>query len=1061
MLLLLILLVSSLAIAQYTVRGKVTAKQNGSDLVGVSVKIRAGAIGTSSDEKGEFTLTVPGNSPCVLIVSHVGFLSQEHTVSAGDKEELAVELAEDERQLQEVLVSTGYQQIPKERATGSFSTVDNQLLNRRVGTNVIDRIEDVVPGLSFVRGGVGVANNTLSIRGQSTIFANAQPLIIIDNFAYDGDPQAINPNDVESITVLKDAAAASIWGARAGNGVIVITTKKGRFKQARQISFNSNITVGMKPDLFYQPQMSSADYIALERRLFDQGYYKSLETSPSKIGLSPVVELLIARRDGTISAQLAEQQITALTGLDSRDDLSRYFNRNSVNQQYAVSIRGGENSHRYNLSGGFDRNLASTVGNVFQRITLNGSNTYAFFNKKLELTTSLYYTSTRDRQNGSAAPVQYPYQQLAATDAEPLTVTRDLRDGFKTKAESLGLLNWGYRPLEELNIADHVIGSINYRLNTGLNYKLAAGINVQLMYQYAKIITTDRNHQSVESYYARDLINRYTSIDQNGTLIRRIPLGAILDMAQNESSTSNVRAQLNFDKDWKQIHSVTGIAGSELMSAHLTGNSYRLYGYNPEYATSQAVDYLTQYPRYNNQETTVTIPNLDGLSDMSDRYVSYYANAAYSYKRRYTVSASTRFDMSNLFGVKTNQKGVPLYSFGASWNLSDEKFYRFESLPYLKLRTTFGFNGNIDKTLSAYTTASYNGQNTLTGLPYASIVNPPNPQLRWERVRVINIGVDFESKKQTIGGSIEVFFKNGMDLIGTTPFVASSGITRFKGNTANTSGKGLELILNTRPVDRTFKWYSTFLFSYIHDKVTDYNTKFTSTTAHLQFSGNVPTEGKPLYGIYSYRWAGLEPSTGDPLGYLEGEPSSDYTGILNATTLEKLIYHGSARPVIFGAFRNTLSWKQLSLSFNISYRLKYFFRQSSVQYGNNLGLLSGHGDYANRWKQPGDETSTHIPSEPKMTSVNRDSFYAYSEVLVERGDHIRLRDFRLALDCNDRLTKKLSVGSIQLFIYANNLGILWKATSSGWDPDYVTALNSLAKLMPPARTLSVGLTVNF
>lgn len=237
--------------------------------------------------------------------------------------------------------TTGYQNLPRERATGSFSRVDSSLLQRRISTDVLGRLEDNVPGLAFNRSAMaGGVNNPISIRGRSTLFANANPLILLDNFPYEGDVSAINPNDVESVTVLKDAAAASIWGARAGNGVIVITTRKGKRNQAPTVSLTSNITISDKPDLYAQPRISTADHIELEKTLFARNFFSSDETSANHPALSPVTELLIAQRDGHLSAAQAQQQIEALKGRDLRDDYSRYLYRKSVNQQYALQVNG-------------------------------------------------------------------------------------------------------------------------------------------------------------------------------------------------------------------------------------------------------------------------------------------------------------------------------------------------------------------------------------------------------------------------------------------------------------------------------------------------------------------------------------------------------------------------------------------------------------------------------------------------------------------------------------------------------------------------------------------------
>ena len=264
-----ILFTCSLAQAQTILKGRIISATDSLPLPGASIRIQGNNTGQSTAADGSFSISI--NEDNVLHVSYLGYQSREINLRLQHDNPLLILLQENENRLSEVVVSTGYQSLPKERATGSFVQVDNELLNRRVSTDVLSRLEDAVPGLVFNRQG----DSRISIRGQSTISANAEPLIVLDNFPYEGDINSINPNDIESITVLKDAAAASIWGARAGNGVIVINTKKGRYKQALKVAVNSSVNIGARPDLFYEPKISSSDYIAMEQLLFSRGFYKA------------------------------------------------------------------------------------------------------------------------------------------------------------------------------------------------------------------------------------------------------------------------------------------------------------------------------------------------------------------------------------------------------------------------------------------------------------------------------------------------------------------------------------------------------------------------------------------------------------------------------------------------------------------------------------------------------------------------------------------------------------------------------------------------------------------
>lgn len=1058
----------SLAIsAQVLIRGRVIANHNGRPLIGAVVHTSDPSVIGITDNNGLYSirlLTFPAN----LTITYTGYKSRKYVISHALDTIVVTKLDSLTAELEGVVVSTGYQEISKERATGSFSKVDNALLNRRVSTSVLDRLEDVVPGLIFNRLsiplGTSASQSSISIRGQNTLFGNASPLIVVDNFPYDGDISNLNPNDVESITVLKDAAAASIWGARAGNGVIVITTKKGRFNSQTKVSINSNLTLGAKPNLFYQSQISSSEFIDVEKKLFSQGYYDAAEQSAYHSPLTPVVQLLYAQQNGTISSADADAQINALRKVDTRNELKKYFYRTSADQQNAINISGGSQNDRYYFSAGYDKNLYSFKANGYDRITINANNTYGFFSNKLELSTAIYYTrSTTEPQTSlyntnylnAPVPPYYPYAQLADTHGNPLPVVANYNQSYAQSAVSKGLLDWQYRPLDELGLINNHIVLNDYRINSGLKYQIIPSLNAQVLFQYESSISNERNLQSQQTYYTRDAINDFTQVDADGNFTYAIPLGGILDQNRIQETGYNLRGQLNYTHSFGTKHAVFALAGYEQKELHTITDANRFYGYDDEHATLQPVAYNTFFPLYAFPGYTGTIPFNDSENDLTDRYRSYYANGGYTYDNRFLLTASIRLDQSNLFGVKTNQKGVPLYSFGLGWELDKEDFYKITWLPYLKLRATYGYNGNVYKNVSAYTTAllaNYYNYSPNTSLPYATIENPPNPELRWERVRMVNIGIDFSTKNSVLSGSVEYYHKNGYDLIGNSAFDPTSGISSFTGNNASTKGHGFDVTLNTKNIDRKFKWYTSLLFSQVKDIVTKYN--ITSPAYALVQSPGTPNVGKPLFAVYSRSWAGLDPQNGDPRGYLNGQISKDYDAMTSGDNYSNIVYDGSAVPTIFGALRNTFSYNQVSLSVNISYRLGYYFRKNSIAYSSLLSGLGGSGDYDLRWQKPGDEVHTYVPSMPATIDGFRDYFYQSSNVLVASGDHIRLQDINLSYDLNKKQIHGLPFSNIRFYMYANNLGIIWKANHFGLDPDYYTT-------SPPPRTIAFGIKLDF
>lgn len=1055
------LLISSMfhaGMSQNRISGKITHEADGSLITNAYIKVLDAAASTTSDSLGRFSLTL-SQWPVTLLITHVGYEPVYWPVTNAPKGMLEIKLRKKTHELNEVVISTGYQQIPRERMTGAFSQVNHELFNRRVSPDILARLEDVVPGLVFNRR-QGVDN--ISIRGRNTISGDGQPLIVIDNFPFEGDLSSINPNDIENVTVLRDAAASSIWGARAGNGVIVITTRKGGYQRAAAVTFNANMTVSEKPDLYYQPRMSSSDYIDWEQHMFQQGYYNSFINSATKVAFTPVVELLFQQKNGQISDDAAMRQISEMKNYDIRRDMGKYLYQNGVTSQYSLTYSGGTAHHKYALSAGYDKVLPSAAGDSRERLTLNANHTYGLLNNKLELTTGVYYASQHQARNSlgdltytSIRGVQplYPYARLADDQGAPLVTEKNHRLSYARQAVKNGLQDWTYSPLQELADSDNSTRTRELRLRAGLNYQVFSFLRAEASYLFQSSSTALRNHYGLHTYFTRDLINRYAQAGNNGALSFPIPKGGILDRAVSSQAGHSLRGQLNLSKKIG-LGDLDAIAGAELRDHHTERVNSRWYGYDDEYATAVQVDNISSFPTYVNPGQRLQIPANASQAYHIDRYLSYYTNAGYSIKRKYVLSGSARLDQSNLFGVKANQKGVPLWSAGLAWVMSSEKFMKDTPFSYLRLRATYGASGNVNKSLSANTTASFSPIDYLTTLPYASIQNPPNPTLRWERVKMLNLGLDFENRNGRVGGSLEYYRKRGLDLFGQVPFPPSTGISTFSGNTASTRGQGVDITLNVKPVKNRITWEIHALFSYCEDKVTDFKVQYSASNFVLSDElRGFPLTGRPQYALYTYRFAGLDPDNGDPLGYLEGEVSNQWGKIRQSVTVDDLQYHGSARPTVFGALRNNISWKGIALSANVSYRMGYYFRRASVNYASLWLGLPVHGDYENRWKQPGDELNTSVPSEPGVLNSDRSGFYIYSSALAERGDHIRLQDVQLTYTLPKLSQGVFNARNIQVYAYANHLGVLWKASKTNLDPDYPTSD------FPPQRSWAVGVRV--
>jgi len=1024
---------------QGDLRGKIV-NDKGDPIQGAAVLIKGTTRGTNTNEEGDFILkNVPNDA--ILAISSVGIYDTSVLVNGSNRLFVRVRLKSGELGQAIVSVSNGYQQIPKERATGSFDYIDNKLINRSVSSNILDRIENLTPGLLFNHGSsvpLG-SNSEILIRGQSTINADPRPLIVLDNFPYDGDMSNINPNDVESITILKDAAAASIWGARSGNGVIVITTKKGK-SGSPQVNFNSSVEVTQKPDLSNISLISSSDYIDLEKNLYAQGNYQSvIDYNSWGFGypaITPVVESLIAGDPNSV--------IDSYKQYDVRKDMSKYLYQTGVNQQYALNVSGATPNVNYYLSAGWDHKTPTLISQTSDRFTLRGVNSFKV-SQKIAIESGLNYvqndTKYGNNPGWNLGPV-YPYAQLADAKGNPLNLDNNYRKIYTDTVSSP--YSWKYNPIKDIYYTDNSSKTRDFLINMGVKYRMNDHLNAEIKYNYENSLMNNTIDYSDSSFFVRDMVNRFY---QPSTNTLPVPMGHIVNTLLNEVVSHQGRAQINYDQTFGSKHKITAIAGWDIKQLLTTNTTNGVYGYQPNgSAVATQLDFTTQFTQYDNQYITSQVSNPTSIGKTLDRFISLYGNAAYNFDRRYSITASARNDAANLFGVKTNQKGVPLWSIGTAWQLSNESFYNVNGLPLLRLRATFGHNGNFSRSATAAETIQIT-QSPLTSAFAGNIQNPPNALLRWEQVAIMNFAADFETKNKVLSGTIEYYQKKSSDLMAPVPVDPTLGLYRGAANpsvyknAANMGGHGVEIRLESRNLDAGFKWYTSLFFSYVNMKVTKYLLP-ESTNGSVYLVGITPIVGKPLYSIYSYKAVRLD-TAGNPQGMIGKMLSTDYAQIVNGPLDSSFIYNGPMQPTYFGAMRNTFMYKNLSLSFNISYKFGYYFRKTSVNYTNltypfigGLSTLAGSGDYAKRWMKPGDELKTTVPSLQYPADGNRDQFYTFSQTLVEKADNIRLEDIRLAYSLFQKDWSKLPFKELEFYAYASNLGVIWVANKDHIDPYY-------------------------
>ncbi|WP_149914261.1 SusC/RagA family TonB-linked outer membrane protein [Sphingobacterium cavernae] len=1040
--------ISDLIAQEVHVLSGVVHDEKGIPIQGATVQVKGMNISISTNKDGVFQLVASVKEGEVSF-SALGFVTKDLNFDVGVY--LVVRLVPLINMLEDVeVLSTGYQKVNKARSTGAFSQLDKDVFNATVSTGVLARLEGNVNSLSFEL--PRVASNRepsqtpdLRLRGLSTINGENQVLVIVDNFPYEGDITNINPNDVDNMTFLKDAAAASIWGARAGNGVIVITTKQGLKNSKTTFNFSSSVNVFQKPDLFYSPTyLSPSAQINLERTLFDRDIYVPNDW----IAMTPAVELLFARKAGTISDGALEAALQELASTDIREQASKYLYQQNVNRQYAINVSGGGTRMHYYLSAGLDVNKNQLKGNDMQRFTVNLNNEVNL-SSRLKLNVGLNYVDRNNSDNGislsdltpSGMSNIYSYARLADEDGLSLPLVRENRFTYTEKALSSGLLDWHYRPLDEIINNDNTSGSSEIRLNSTLSFQIMKSLKLSAFYQLQNTAGHSRNHYSSDSYYTRNLVNRYTQA--NGT--RPIPEGGILDRSTSDFSSNYGRVQLDHDLQIADNHRLEGLAGFEVRDELYKGyGSSRLYGYNDDLLTSVGlIDYVSNFSLRPRSSARIPSSSTAGR-EIRDRFISYYANYAYNFKSLYTLSGSVRYDASNIFGVAFNQKGVPLWSIGTAWNASNESFFNVSWIDNLKIRLTYGANGNVMRSLSVFPIISFGRTNSVSNIPSAVLESVGNPDLSWEKVSTLNMGVDFSLWNRRVFGNIDIYSKRSSNLIGNDFIDPTSGIIGLSSgfnldnrrNYANMKTEGLDLELHGLPFNNSFKWQMTGLVSLLNNRVTNYYSQNNQDIANFFNLYVTPVvEGYSRDQLYAISWQGLD-EQGNPRVLINDEISTDYNSYFSGLAVDDLIKVGSSTPTVFGSFRNTFAWKNISFSANIIFKAGYKFRREGLSYSylfTNNSIT--HKDYLDRWQYAGDENKTSIPSAPDQNNLRRDQAYIFSDALIENAANIRLKDISLSYLLPNNIINRLGLSQLQVSTSLRNIGILWKKTKLDMDPD--------------------------
>lgn len=996
----------------------------GTRLEGASIHINGGTQSVVSDKMGQFTINAqPGD---VLIISYVGYKTARYTIRSSQP--IMISLARESTSIAEVAitVNTGYQSLPRERATGSFSIVSGKQLDNKLRPDLKAALEGQIAGMVIGRDG------SLEVRGVSSFRAETQPLIIVDGYPISGGLETINIDNIESVTLLKDGVAASIYGARSSNGVLVVTTKQGRSGELR-MEYRGSVGIVQEPDLSYLRRASAADYVDAEIDLYNQDPNSILNRYNSYSYLSRVNYLMLAKSQGLMSDAEADAEIAQLKQNDGIGQLQRYLFRNQVTHQHNLSITGGNEKSQVAASAKYITNRGNTLYTGDDRLILDVRNDWKpakFISVRL-LSNVNYSTAEAPKRpmsdflNYHSAYNIHPYDLLVNPSTGQYQDIYALTPRQAGRYEAIaGMKPLHYNPLQDLGTEMENRQNLQVRLGGTVNVRLMEGLSLDAGGTWTRGSYFTRAVYSKDSYRMRLGYNSGTSISNPAK--HYIPDGDMVTETRNVNEAYTLRAQLNFNRSFG-AHSVIAIAGTEVTRSKLDQNGYPTrFGYNDQagtFATFNYADYNAGLYNADMLTTSYKPQSTVGIGNyvfIDHRFVSWYANASYEYDHRFLVSGSIRIDQANLFGTDPRFRYRPLWSAGATYKLSNEQFFNVSWLNKLYVRGSYGINGNISLDSGPFLIIAPDAFSNLTGDISYNISSPPNNSLRWEKTTTTNLGTDLTFFSR-LNLSLDYYLRKSNDLLASDAIDPTYGYSSLTKNVGQINNTGLELALDGDVLKRKdFTWNVLGTVSFNKNKVVEYNVNYLYTSSLAPMS--VTREEYPANALFSYRLAGLD-ENGSALFYnAKGEKVDG--GALN---VEDMVYSGTIRPKFVYSLTNTFRYKNFDLSFMLLAKTGHVMRKAVYE-----SLSIQHADVGKRWKQAGDEKHTIYP---KLSTFSFDVFYfPGSDVFVESGNFLKLRDASLTYNFNRSLLKKIGISNASIILQGRNL-LMITANSDDRDPE--------------------------
>ncbi len=1073
--------------------------EDGEAVVGAFVKVAGTDIQTVTDANGYYQVRVPADR-CQVTYVYLGMDTSSYHLAAGEGNATHHVVMTSNNELKDVVV-TGYQTISRERATGAYSIISKEDLAKRHSTNLADALDGLVPGMQSQDDGRG--GKKFTIRGTSTMNANKTPLVVVDgypimdnndvDYKLSSNPnltalERINPDDVESITVLKDAAAASIWGARSANGVIVITTKKSKKKNAVEVEAGTQFSIGAKQNVQHLTNLATSRQTINYQKWIFQNNYLGDEYTPILDNINNCVspsEVLLYQGLlwGTMSEDEMNAQLDKLAQLDNRKQLSKYMLKTPVVSKTHASVNANVGGWNTRASLQYEHEEGDFIGRHDNTWKADWQNSYQF-NKMFTVNVGLNLVNSNRHSSQitySALANLAPYEMLVNEDGSYAT---NWSPSFNSHV--LGTLyDWSgfsyhdmsYNLLQEARNRRNRINNTQMRTQIGLQVNIIDGLQFNSKFQYETSRYTSTNFNSEESFYVRNRVNYYTPVDDNLSAagLSAIPMGAISSEGKGKNHSALFRNDLSLDKVFGEKHAVSAVIGNEISNYYYTSWTLpTLYGIT---ATSAGVQGQTGYfDTYDQSTSAIDGVAAEGKEHLTDtwnhnRYVSFYGNASYMYDERYGLSVSARSDASNMVTSEAKYRWSPLWSVGAMWNINNESWLKDnKTVNRLTLRATYGKNGNAPTISSARTTINTQDGNldNFTGLYPGSISDYGNPTLRWEKTAILNLGLDFSLFNNHLFGSVDYYNKKSTDVLGEVSIASVNGTSYATFNNAAIRNNGIEVSLGTQGSAGDFGWGANLSWAYNKNKVTKLYIEASNVS---DFMNNTYIPDYPIGSIFTFEYGGMEngmPTIVDNDG--NKTPISDMSVYMDEPG-KWMRYQGTTVAPHTAALNLDVSWKNLTLSaflngrFGGKMRMPKFNYTTLDYYGMRTNLSAMVGDLMDGVGNVIAAPSHSMPLPTVDGEGNPLGVYDYAywsfyynalNTSVESSDYIYLSEIDLNYSLPKSLFKSSSwVKSVDVYGKLENVGLIWTANSKHYNPEY------LPGSWEPQLTFTIGVNVKF